>query len=105
MQRPLPAVLVHLPDGHVGNDAGDRDVHARVLEGQAIDIGIAALDEEVRRERFIRSRSLLRSGIERQERGTEGDDRKEAASCESHAGQESNLIAGSRTPGLWAGVT
>ena len=82
MQRPLSAVLVDLPDGHVGNHAGDRDVHARVLERQTIDVGIAAFNEEVRRECFVGSRSLgsdLRRGIERHEGGAEGEVRGRAS--------------------------
>jgi hypothetical protein len=46
VQRPLAAILVDLPHGDVGDHAGNRDVDARVLERQAIDGRIAAVDEK-----------------------------------------------------------
>ncbi len=53
---PRAAILVHLPDGHIRNHAGDRDVDARVLQRQPIDGGISAFDEEVRRQRLVGAR-------------------------------------------------
>ena len=68
MKRPLSAILVHLPDGDVGDHAGDRDVHARVLQRQTIDGGVAAFHEEEWRERLVRTGSgdhALRSATKR----------------------------------------
>ena len=65
------AILVDLSHGHVRDHAGDRDVDARVLQRQAIDGGIATVDEEVGRERLVSRRSIvLRRGVERHEQGT-----------------------------------
>ena len=69
----VPLILVHLPDGHVRNHAGDRDVDSRVLQRQTIDGGIAAFDEKVWRERLVGACSIgLRRGLERREQGTDG---------------------------------
>ena len=81
MERPLPAILVDLPDGHVSDHANDRDVHAGVLERQPVDRGIAVFNEEVRRECFVSRRSIgLRRDIDRHEGGAQGEGDDEPAS-------------------------
>ena len=52
---PRAAILVHLPDGHICNHAGDRDIDARVLQRQPVDGGISTFDEEVWRQRLVRA--------------------------------------------------
>ena len=82
--RPRAAVLVHLPDGHVRNHAGDGDVDARVLQRQPIDGGVAAFDEEVRRERLVGGCALvLRRGVERHEQGTDDEQQEPMQRVES----------------------
>ena len=74
MNGPGSAILVHLPDGDVGNHAGDGDVHLRLLQRQLVDAGIACLDEEEGRERLVfRGAFTLRRGVERHEQRTESD--------------------------------
>jgi hypothetical protein len=81
MDGPCAAILVDLPDGHVRDHAGDRDVNARVLQRQTIDGGIAAFDEEEWRQRLVSRESIaLRRGIERREQGTESKNEDRAAS-------------------------
>ena len=81
MNGPRSTVLVHLPDGHVRNHAGDGDVNSRVLQRQTIDGGIAAFDEEVWRERLVSGHSIgLRRGLERREQGTDGKNENGPAS-------------------------
>ena len=85
MQRPRAAVLVDLSHGDVGDHAGDRDVDARVLQRQLIDGGIAAFDEEVRRERLVIRRAIvLRAGIYRQQRRRGDDSKNDGASRDRH---------------------
>ena len=88
MNGPRAAILVHLPDGHVRDHAGDGDVDPRVLQRQAIDGGIAAVDEEVWRERLVGRRSiLLRRDVGWQERGTGNESDDDAMRSESHAAE------------------
>ena len=51
---PRSVILVDLPDGHVRDHAGDRDVDPRVFQWQTIDRRVSAFDEEVRRQRLVR---------------------------------------------------
>ena len=86
MDGPRAAILVYLPDGHVRYYAGDGDVDARGLQWQDVDGGIAAVDEEVWRERLIGRRSiLLRSDAGWHERGTGNDSGQDPMRSESHA--------------------
>ena len=72
VKRPLPAILVQLPDGDVSNHARDRDVDARVLQRQSI---------------------VLRHSAARHERGANSETDDEPAGCESHAvGQQTTRL-------------
>ena len=70
MNGPRSAILVHLPNGHVRDHPGDRDVDARVLQRQAIDGGISTLDEEVWRERLVSGRAIRPAPRRRAARAT-----------------------------------
>ena len=61
---------------------------------EPIDAGIAAFDEEIRRQRLVRRLwILLRSGVPRRERGTRDDTDDGEAGCQCHALPKSNTSA------------
>jgi hypothetical protein len=64
-------VAVDLRDHHVRDDARDAHVGLRFLERQPVDLGIAVLDEEVRRQSFVRVRPVCGAGACKHERHPE----------------------------------
>ena len=81
MKRSRALIFVHLPDGDIRDDAGNRDVDARVFQWEPVERGIAPLDEEIRRERLVGGRRIvLRHGCERGKQDTPDDSDSNAAS-------------------------